>query len=154
MKHRPALVVLALAIEGTACGRTDPSLQIAIDQALSSDPATSSLSVDISANRRVIHLAGEVASREQEHRAVALARSVHGVKDVIDELRLSDAGIVAAVKQALAADPLVGHIPIVVESSRGHVRLGSDQTGPDDRKQIVAIASKIDGVTQVEDLMR
>ena len=67
---------------------------------------------------------------------------------------LSDATIVTAVKQALAADPLVGRIPIEVDASNGNVRLISDQTGPDDRKQAVAIASKIDGVRQVEDRMR
>src|SRR4029079_4960008 len=122
-----------------ACGRTDPSLQIAVDQALSGDPATAALNIDIFANKGVVHLAGEVESREQERRAVAVARSVGAARDVVDELRLTDAAIVDAVKRALAADPLVGRIPIEVDSSRGNIRLSSAQTGPDDRKQAVAV---------------
>jgi osmotically-inducible protein OsmY len=146
-------VLISVLVAG-ACSRTDPSLQIEVDQALSAQSETNALSVDISVNRRIVRLSGEVASRDQEQHAVAAARSVPGVRDVVDGLRLSDATIVAAVKQALAADPLVGRIPIEVDASNGNVRLISDQTGPDDRKQAVAIASKIDGVRQVEDRMR
>ena len=93
---------------------------------------------------RVTSSVGPSSSRE----------SVRGVKNVIDEMRLSDAAIVAAVKRALAADPLVGKIPIDVDSSAGNIRLRSDQTGKDDRTRAVEVASKIDGVTHVEDLMR
>jgi osmotically-inducible protein OsmY len=146
-------VLISVLVAG-ACSRTDPSLQIAVDQALSARSETNALSVDISVSRRIVRLSGEVASRDQEQLAVAAARSVPGVREVVDALRLSDATIVAAVKQALAADPLVGRIPIEVDASNGNVRLISDQTGPDDRKQAVAIASKIDGVRQVEDRMR
>jgi osmotically-inducible protein OsmY len=76
------------------------------------------------------------------------------VEHVIDEMRLSDAAVVAAVKRALAADPMVGKIPIDVDSSAGNIRLKSDQTGKDDRTRAVEVASKIDGVANVEDLMR
>ena len=153
-RKRAALALVTSAIGTMACGRTDPSLQIAVDRALSADSTTSSLNIDIYANKGVVHLAGEIESRDQERRVVAVARSVAGARDVVDELRLTDAAIVAAVKRALAADPLVGRIPIAVDSSRGNIRLISNQTGPDDRKQAVAVASKVDGVRQVEDLMR
>jgi osmotically-inducible protein OsmY len=69
-------------------------------------------------------------------------------------MQLSDAAVVAAVKRALAADSLVGKIPIEVDGSAGNIRLMSDQTGPDDRARAMEVASKIDGVRQVEDRMR
>ena len=147
-------VALMVIVVAAACGRTDPAIQVAVDEALLANAATASLSVDISVSGGVVRLAGEVTSRDQEHRAVAMAKSVRGVKTVIDGMYLSDAGIVNAVKEALAADPLVARIPIEVDSTRGYVRLMSDQTGPDDRKRAVAIASKVDGVSQVEDRMR
>ena len=145
---------IALCLVATACGETDPALQTAVDAQLSVDTSTAPLSVDISVNRGVVRLSGEVESRDQQRRAVELARSVRGVKGVTDEMRLSDAALVATVKRALAADPLVGKIPIEVNASAGNVRLTSDQTGKDDRTRAVDVASKVDGVTHVEDLMR
>jgi hyperosmotically inducible protein len=143
-----------MCLVAVACGQTDPAIQIAIDAQLAVDSVTAPLSVDISVNRGVARLVGEVSSRDQERRAVDLARSVRGVKTVIDEMYFSDAAIVAAVKTALAADPLVGKIPIVVQASAGIVSLTSNQTGKDDRTRALAVASKVDGVKHVEDLMR
>jgi hyperosmotically inducible protein len=143
-----------MCLVAVACGQTDPAIQIAIDAQLAVDSVTAPLSVDISVNRGVARLVGEVSSRDQERRAVDLARSVRGVKAVIDEMYFSDAAIVAAVKTALAADPLVGKIPIVVQASAGIVSLTSNQTGKDDRTRALDVASKVDGVKHVEDLMR
>ena len=138
----------------TACTRTDPAIQAAVDSQLSVDSATSALSLDISVTRGVVHLAGAVASREQQRRAVELTRTVRGVKDVVDEMRLSDATVTAAVKQALQADPMIGKVPIDVDSTNGYTRLMSDQTTKDERTRALELAKKIDGVTQVEDRMR
>jgi osmotically-inducible protein OsmY len=138
----------------TACSRTDPAIQAAVDSQLAVDSATATLSLDISVTRGVVHLAGVVVSRDQQRRAVELTRSVRGVKDVVDEMHLSDAVIAAAVKQALLADPLVGKVPIDVDSTNGYTRLMSDQTNKEERTRAVELAKKIDGVTQVEDRMR
>ena len=136
------------------CTRTDPGIQAAVDSQLSVDSATAALSLDISVTRGVVRLAGVVASREQQRRAVELTRAVRGVKDVVDEMHLGDAAVAAAVKQALLADPIVGKIPIDVDSTNGYTRLMSEQTTKDERTRAVEVAKKIDGVTQVEDRMR
>ena len=143
-----------LCLCSAACGPSDPSLQIAVDQRLSRDPQTASLSVDVSILRGVIHLSGEVASRDQQRRAVELTRSVDGVNHVVDEMHLSDKAIVAAVKAALAADPLVGRVPIEIDSNAGSIRLMSDQTDKDQRARAMEISAKVDGVRHVEDRMR
>jgi osmotically-inducible protein OsmY len=150
---RVASVLLFSALL-TACSRTDPSIQAAVDSQLAVDSATATLSLDISVTRGVVHLAGVVASRDQQRRAVELTRSVRGVKDVVDEMHLSDAAVAAAVKQALLADPIIGKVPIEVDSTNGFTRLMSEQTTKDERTRAVEIARKIDGVTQVQDRMR
>ena len=113
-----------------------------------------SLSLDISITRGVVRLAGEVTSREQSRRAVELARSVDGVKDVLDDMYLSDEAIIAAVTRVLAADPLVGRAPIEVDSNGGNIRLRSDQTDKDQRARAMELSAMVDGVNQVEDRMR
>lgn len=149
-----SVVVLLCVIIHAACGRTDPAVQTAVDERISADAGTAALSLDISINRGVVRLAGEVTTAEQRRRAVALARSVDGVKDVVDGMHLSDATIVAAVKSALAADPLVGKVPIEVDANRGNIRLMSDQTDKEQRARAMELAANVDGVTHVEDRMR
>ena len=129
-------------------------MQTAVDVKLSQDQQLAPLSLDISINRGVVRLIGEVTSRQQERRAVTIARSVDGVKDVIDEMYLGDATIVAAVTRALAADPLVGRVPIAVDSTGGNIRLMSDQTDRDQRARAMELAAQVDGVKHVEDRMR
>ncbi len=148
-----AAVIVSSVLAG-ACSRTDPAVQTAVDVKLSQDQQLTPLSIDVSINRGVVRLIGEVTSREQERRAIEIARSVDGVKDVVDEMYLGDATIVASVKTALAADPLVGRVPIEVDSTGGHIRLMSDQTDRDQRARAIEVAGKVDGVKQVEDRMR
>lgn len=148
------VAVLLSVIVHAACGRTDPAVQIAVDERLSTDAGTAPLSLDISINRGVVRLAGEVDSREQRRRAVELARSVDGVKDVIDAMHFSDEAIVAAVKRALAADPIVGKVPIDVDANRGNIRLMSDQTDKEQRARALELSANVDGVKHVEDRMR
>ena len=62
--------------------------------------------------------------------------------------------IAAAVRRALAADPLVGRVPIDVASSHGNVSLTSEQTDKEQRARATEIAAKVDGVARVDDLMR
>ena len=138
----------------TGCTDTDPSIQIAVDAQLAVDATTAPLSIDVSVSRGVVHLAGEATSRDQRNRAVEVARTVRGVKNVVDDMHLSDAEITATVKQMLAADPLVGKIPIEVVTTNGRTSLSSAQTGPEDRIRAVEIATQVDGDTHVEDLMR
>ena len=122
-RSRVRAVAMLLCVILAACGRTDPAIQIAVDAQLAASTATATLSLDISVSRGVVRLAGEVASRDQQRRAVELARSVDGVEGVIDEMYLGDDAIVIAVKQALASDPLIGKVPIDVDARGGHVRL-------------------------------
>ena len=136
-----------------ACGHTDPAMQIDVDARLSADPVTAPLGLDIAVSRGIVRLEGEVSSPEQRRRAMDVAR-VPGAREVVDAMYVSDTSVVAAVRQALAADSLVGKIPFTVNARRGRVQLISDQTGPEDRARAVEIASHVDGVTHVEDLMR
>ena len=139
---------------GAACGHTDPAVQIEIDVRLSADRITAPLGLDIAVSRGHVRLAGEIQSQEQRQRALDVARSVPGVKEVADAMHFSDAAVSAAVRHALASDPLVGRIPFTVTAHEGAVQLISDQTGPDDRVRAVEVASRVTGVQRVDDLMR
>jgi osmotically-inducible protein OsmY len=63
------------------------------------------------------------------------------------------AALVGEVRRALASDPIVGHIPIEVESDGAIVRLTSRQTNAAERARAVEIVSGVDGVRYVEQNM-
>jgi osmotically-inducible protein OsmY len=149
-----AVTLMSATIFLVACGHTDPAIQAEVDSRLMSDPITAPLSVDIAVSRGVVRLEGEVESVEQRRRALALTGAVPGVKDVIDALSADDETVAAAVRQALASDPLVGRIPITVSVRQGHVQLISDQTGKEDRARAMEVVTRVAGVKAVDDLMR
>lgn len=151
---RAALMLVFGAIFATACSRTDVELQSAVDAELAIDAVTGTLVLDVSVTEGIVSISGAVESLEQQRHAVAIARNVDGVKDVIDQMYVNDTVLADAVKKALAADPLVGRIPLTVNARRGTVELVSDQTTKEDRIRAVDVASKVGGVKRVEDLMR
>ena len=72
----------------------------------------------------------------------------------VDDMHLSDAVITATVKRMLAADPMIGKIPIEVVTTNGRTLLSRAQTSKEDWTRAPEIAEKVDGVTHVEDGMR
>lgn len=69
-------------------------------------------------------------------------------------VRPDDAFLVSRVKEALAADPLLGDVPIDVTSMNGVVQLSSDQTNAEHRARAVEVTASVAGVLKVEDRMR
>ena len=149
-----ALVLVCVTVLIAACSRTDSELQAAVDAELAIDAETGTLPLEVSVADGVVGLAGAVRTVAQQRRAVAIARAVDGVVTVRDDMHLENSVLVDAVKAALAADPLVGRVPITVTARQGTVELISDQTSEPDRVRAVEVASTVDGVKRVEDLMR
>jgi len=69
-------------------------------------------------------------------------------------VRPDDAFLVSRVEEALAADPLVGAVPIVVASMNGVVQLSSDQTNAEHRARAIEVTAGVAGVLRVENRMR
>lgn len=146
--------LLAISLLITACGRTDPALLSAVSAQLSADPAIAALRLDVSVSRGVVVLQGDTSSKAEQDRAVEIARAVRGVRDVVNEMRISDEAIANNVKKALASDQMLAGVPIEVDSTDGHVRLHSSETVREQRERAVQLASAVEGVTAVEDRMR
>jgi len=149
-----AIVALALAACAASCGRGDADLETAVKRQLAKDRDLAALDISVDVRSGVAHLSGETRSVADQERAVGIARSLEGVKNVVNEMTISDAPIVKAVRAALAAEPALASVPIDVDSKDGHVRLMSESTTPEQRERTVAIARTVAGVRAVEDRMR
>ena len=89
------LVVLPMLV--SACGKTvgetidDATITTRVKTALLNDPQVAGLKIDVDTTKGIVTMSGIVKSREEEQRAVQLARGVPGVQDVKSTLQVQAA---------------------------------------------------------------
>ena len=98
-RHRHATAaLLALVLIATlllsACGKTvgetidDGTITARVKTAFINDPAIGGLRIDVDTFKGVVTLSGAVKSKDEEAKAVAIARSIKGVTDVKSTLQV------------------------------------------------------------------
>lgn len=86
-------IVLALPLLG-ACGKTvsdtidDATITTRVKTAFVNDPTVGALRIDVDTFKGVVTLAGRVTSKDEETKAIALAKSIRGVTDVRSTLKI------------------------------------------------------------------
>ena len=72
----------------TACGKTvgetidDATITTRVKTAFINDPVVGALRIDVDTFKGVVTLSGRVKSKEEEAKAIQIARSIQGVTDV------------------------------------------------------------------------
>lgn len=80
-------MVLALPMLG-ACGKTvgetidDATITARVKTSFINDPAVGALRIDVDTFKGVVTLSGRVKSKDEETKAIALAKAIRGVTDV------------------------------------------------------------------------
>jgi len=155
LPQTPLLTVCVVAALLTPPVRSpDEQLRRRVLEQLHSDPATAHLSLGIATSSGVATVSGDIDDRAQEARTLAVVARIAGVMDVISELTISDGVVAQRVRDAFQADPALAPIPVTVTSVAGEVTLRSDQTNDAQRRLLVQIAGRVDGVVHVVDAMR
>jgi hyperosmotically inducible periplasmic protein len=154
MRIAAVVFLCAAACVMVACGIPDTDIRTNVETHLALDSATKDTTIAVTVAEGIVHLAGATDTVAAQKRAEEIARSVKGVKDVVNEVTLKNEIVVAKVREAIAADAMVGKIGIDVAADRGVVRLASDQTNREERQRAIAIAAAVEGVKSVEDWMR
>ena len=145
---------LLLASLTLACRGSDGDVRQAALAQLASDPATAQLPVTVKVRSGVLTLSGDISNRDEERRAIELVRRTPGVLDVINDLRIDDQIIVANLRAAFDADPLVQNVPVEITSVDGVLTLRSTQTNEAQRRRMIQISSSVDGVIDIVDDMK
>jgi hyperosmotically inducible periplasmic protein len=89
-----APVLLALALVLSACGAAvrdnfdDATISTRVKTALLNDLAITATTIDVETVKGVVTLSGRVKTKDDETRAIALARTVTGVSDVKSALKI------------------------------------------------------------------
>jgi osmotically-inducible protein OsmY len=137
-----------------ACVPSEDDIKQNVRAQLASDPTTASLGLSVSVENRVVYVSGRTNTKAEQEKALELARAVDYVKLAVNDMWLNNAALANKVRVAITADPTVGKIPLDIDANGSTVRLMSDQTNADERARLVAIASAVEGVKEVEDRMR
>jgi hyperosmotically inducible periplasmic protein len=166
---RLGLTIVAFAVVACTPTRTQQSAGEVIDDsvltakvktALIDDPVTKARKIDVESYRGVVQLGGFVNSQEEKSRATEVARSVSGVQEVRNDLRVSDADqtvgsriddglITTQVKAKLVADSRTDAYKINVTTSGGVVQLSGFVDNSDAKQRAGEIARSVDGVSNV-----
>jgi osmotically-inducible protein OsmY len=155
MTQRCGLIIsLGLLLATAACARSDADVKSDVQAQLAVDPDTANDDLAVTVTDGVATISGDTRNRKDQERAVIIARAVKGVKDVKSQMKLGAEGIIQAVRDAIAADPMVARIPLTI-SMRGDgiLWLTSGDTNKDERTRLVAIARGVEGVKEVVDDM-
>jgi hyperosmotically inducible protein len=169
LKLTAILGVLAVA---SACSATrtqesagevfdDSVLTSKVKVALIDDPVTKAGQINVETYRGVVQLGGFVDNTRQKEQATKVARSVTGVKEVRNDLRVStkphatagqdvdDSMVTASVKAKLMDDPTTKSYQISVETQKGVVQLTGFVDSKTMKNRAGEVARSVDGVKDV-----
>lgn len=171
MRYQSLISLCGAALLATACAQTDAGVTTSVKARLAADDTVKARQIDVDTRDHVVTLTGEVNTVMEETTALQIARSTKGVREVIDQItvavapvagadrtssepladRLSDAGVTAAVKSKLLADPDTSGLSIDVDTKDKVVTLTGTVKSVAEKSEAVQIARNTDGVTGVND---
>ena len=150
-----AAVALAMLAVFPSCRRSDANVERDVQSRLIVDNATSALKLTVTAEGGTVRLSGAARTRRQYERALEIAREVVGADKVINDVRLDEHPLATAVYAAVQRDPLVAAVPLEIDvSGQGIVVLRSNRTNEAQRTRLLQIASRVPGVTRVDDYLK
>jgi hyperosmotically inducible protein len=138
----------------------DTVLTSKVKLALIDDPVTKAGQINVETFRGVVQLGGFVDNARIKEQATKVARSVTGVKEVRNDLRVStpqatagqaidDATVTASVKAKLAEDSTTKAHQVNVETQKGVVQLTGFVDSTTARARAGELARSVDGVATV-----
>ena len=173
MRLRTALSVAVLAAGlclVTSCALTDSGITTNVKAKFLADDLVKSSQLDVTTKNGVVTLTGNVDSDAAKDKAIELARSTTGVKNVVDMISareasgggdapdpnrtvgevVTDAGITMSVKSQLLDDPTVKGLKIDVDTRDGVVFLTGEVASDVEMQKAIQLAKDTKGVSDVK----
>lgn len=153
-----ALAVTPAMAQDTLVTRDTPgdtAIQDAIGSELFFQSRVDSSRIDVSVNNGVVTLEGTVPTLVAKRRAIDTARSIRGVRSVVDLVTVqtttrADMKVTADIEKALAENPATEAFDVFVESNDGNVILTGIVESMAERWIAADVAAGIDGVRSIK----
>ena len=91
MRSFAGFISAAAMVFAVGCAQTDAGITSAVKTKLAADDTVKAYQVDVDTADHVVTLTGDVNTSLAKERAVEIARATDGVRDVIDQLRVTGA---------------------------------------------------------------
>ena len=91
LKSGAALVAAAGLVFTVACAQTDAGITTNVKTKFAADDTVKAYQIDVDTRNGVVTLSGGVESAAAKERAVQIARTTDGVRDVVDQVRIGEA---------------------------------------------------------------
>jgi hyperosmotically inducible protein len=174
MRSRMLLGIIVSASLAFACAQSDAGVTASVKGQLVADELVKARRIDVDTRDRIVTLTGQVRSREEASKALAIARNTEGVADVMNRLTIAsgtemaapttgagalppaaaagvDSGITTRVKAKLLADPDVSGLKIDVDTRAGVVTLTGTVNTQAEKSEALELVRQTDGVTDITD---
>lgn len=161
------LGALAFVVFTAACSESDLGITTKVKSRLETDRNLDSSQVQVKTQNKVVTLSGSVPTPTEKEHAIAVARSVENVADVVDDLSVAtgamasaqapqglppdDTSITQAVMQKLQTQPETASEKIDVDTRQGVVTLSGTVKTAEQKDEVLQIARNTQGVQGVED---
>ena len=153
-----------------SCASTDVGLTTKVKSKLVADEVVKAAQIEVTTKDGVVTLTGNVDSEVAKQKAIELARSTTGVKDVVDMISareasghgdapepertvgetVTDSGITISVKSRLLDDPDVKGLKIDVDTRDGVVFLTGSVRSDSEKEKAIQLAKETKGVRDVQ----
>lgn len=129
LRKLAGFVAAAGMVVTVACGQTDAGITTNVKTKLAADDTVKAYQVDVDTQNRVVTLSGNVETTAAKDRAVMIARETDGVRDVIDQIRVSEAAATSGINDDVRIDVDKPDIDVDVDNNtENSVRRGADAT--------------------------
>ena len=91
-------------VAAVACGQSDAGITSSVKTKLAADDMVKAYQVDVDTQNNVVTLSGNVETSSAKDRALELARTTEGVRDVIDQIRVNEAAATSGVSGEVSID--------------------------------------------------
>lgn len=151
----PIVLLIAFRARADMGKPSDPQITRAVETDLLRNKSVPSQWIDVKSDDGIVTLSGSVDNLLAKERAVASARSVKGVRAVIDRLKVKtesrpDIKIQTDVIQALAVDPATDAFEVAAEVDDGVVTLSGKVSSWVEKELAAKVAKGIRGVVDVK----
>jgi hypothetical protein len=123
MKKAAGFISAAGLVFTVACGQTDAGITTNVKTKLAADEVVKAYQVDVDTQNHVVTLSGDVETMAAREQAVHIARTTTGVRDVIDQLRVTPTAATTGVDNDI---DVKGDVDVDVDDD---VKAGAQRTG-------------------------
>jgi hyperosmotically inducible periplasmic protein len=142
----------------------DATITAKVEAKMTEDPQVSAFNVDADTNNGVVRLSGTVKTQQAKAEAEKLARDTHGVKRVINDIkvgetrdvgdRVSDTEITTKIKAKLTGNGDLNPFNINVDTKDGVVTLRGTVKKTEAKQEAERIARDTKGVRSVQNMLQ